>query len=86
MRVRTLQDVLNENGYINKMVCRKCMETLGYLDEDITWENRKKKGAEWEFYGYIECPGCGERTLVRVDRADIISRYNVAKYDTTYRK
>lgn len=40
---------------------------------------------EWEFYGYITCPSCGTQTVVRIDRADIFSRYNVAKYDTTYR-
>lgn len=86
MKARSIQDVINENGYVNRMICRNCAENIGYLDEDIEWQQRKNpRNMEWEFYGYITCPSCGTQTAVRIDRADIFSRYNVAKYDTTYR-
>lgn len=86
MRARSIQKVIEESGYVNKMMCRQCAENIGYLDEDIEWQQREMPASmEWKFYGYITCPSCGTQTVVRVDRADVFSRYNVAKYDTTYR-
>lgn len=85
MKERTLNQALSENGYVYSIGCKKCGMPLGFEDEDIKFESRKLNGAEWEFQGYIECPSCGERTLVQVDRADILHRWIAAKYYTTYR-
>ena len=75
MKERTLNQALSENGYVYSIGCRKCGMPLGFEDEE----------SEWEFQGYIECPNCGEQTLVQVDRADILHRWIAAKYYTTYR-
>lgn len=86
MKARSIQEVIEESGYVNKMVCRHCAENIGYLDEDIEWRERVvPRTMEWEFYGYITCPSCGTQTVVRIDRADLLRRFNIAKYDTTYR-
>lgn len=89
MKERTLNQALSENGYIYSIGCRKCGMPLGFEDEDIKFAKPRSlggvNGLEWEFQGYIECPNCGEQTLVQVDRADILHRWIAAKYYTTYR-
>lgn len=86
MKERTLNQALSENGYVYSIGCRKCGMPLGFEDEDIKFtEGRKLAESEWEFQGYVECPACGERTLVQVDRADILHRWTSAKFYTTYR-
>lgn len=83
---RTLKQAIEENGYVYSIDCRGCHIPLGFVDEDIKWaKGRKLKGMEWEFQGYITCPFCGEQTLVQVDAADVLKRWTVGKYYTSYK-
>lgn len=83
---QTVLQAVKEKGYVNGIICGRCGNSLGFLDEDIKWERgRKLKDGGWEIPGFIECPFCGTQILVEVDRTDILRRWIAAQYYTIYR-